>query len=107
MAHCILADRKEENKWARYQQVWGEIEKSLPILIETNETKLSLDEPEIWFVRVMYSKLEGKCIDIRQFEKQEDENTIRYVPTENGITVSISNWIKLIDPLFKYLRKHK
>lgn len=52
-------------------------------------------------------KVRGKCIDIRQFEKVEDQYTVRYVPTENGIVFSMEEWPQILDPLFKLYRKHK
>lgn len=88
------------------KQVWETIDKSLPIVVENRLTRLKLEEPQIWFVRVIMHKVKGKCIDIRQFNRVENEYTVYYQPTETGLTLSLEEWLRIIDPFFKMLRKH-
>lgn len=92
----------------KQKQVWEVIDKSLPIVIETKLTRLKLEEPEIWFVRILVHKVKGKCMDIRQFNKCENQDTVWYEPTENGITLPIMDGYSPIqDAAFKLFRKHK
>jgi hypothetical protein len=104
---CILADRKEEKKQRFYQRVWDVIETSLPILIHSTESKLTLSEPNVWKVRVLSHKVDGKCIDIRQFRKIENLTNVEYEPTDNGLTLPIKDWFVILDTVLKYLRKYK
>jgi hypothetical protein len=106
----ILVHKGESKKTPlrkEHKQVWEWIDKSLPILIENKLTRLQLEEPEVWFVRIGMHKVKGKCIDIRQFVKRENEDTVWYEPTENGIVICIEGWGRVIDVLFKLFRKHK
>lgn len=109
--YCILADKKGRG-WKAFSlqkqaDVWATLDKSLPILIQNRQTVLQLKEPEIWFIRILIHKVRGKCIDIRQFEKIQDEYNIRYVPTDNGIVFSLEEWEQILPILFKLWRKHK
>lgn len=83
------------------------IERSLPIVIETRATRLKLEEPEIWFVRVMRHPIKGKCLDIRLFNKVEDDVSVQYEPTDIGLVKSMEEWPIIIDALIKLFRKHK
>lgn len=104
---CILSDKKEETKRKFYQNIWRVVEKSLPIFIHSTETRLTNSQPNVWYVRVLSHKIDGKCIDIRQFKKVETETGLSYEPTENGITLPINDWFTLLDTAFKFIRKYK
>ena len=83
------------------------IEESLPIFIHSTETKLTLSEPNIWKVRVLSHKIEGKCIDVRQYRKVIHPTTVTYEPTDNGITLPINDWAILLETVLKFWRKYK
>ena len=91
----------------REKQVHERIDQSLPIILETKVSNLKLEEPSTYFIRVLKHKVEGICIDIRLFDKKTNGETYWYEPTEKGLMLPIGNWFKIIDPLFKLLRKHK
>ena len=55
----------------------------------------------------MTHRLDGLCIDIRQFEEKLNGMNKEYHPTTNGIVIPIGQWSKLLDPLIKLLKKHK
>ena len=89
------------------KQVWETIDKSLPILVETRLSRLKVNEPQVWFIRILKHKVEGKCIDLRQFKKVSDQYTEYFEPTENGITIPIINFSNILDGIWKMFRKHK
>lgn len=103
---CLLADKKIETKQRFYNKVWQTVERSLPIFIETTGSKLKLEEPEIWYIRILSNKVDGMHLDIRKFKKIENLTNVEYEPTDVGLTLTISNWFKLLDPVFKLLRKY-
>ena len=69
------------------------------------ETKFGLTE--VWFVRILMHKIKGKCIDIRQFNKKYNGDTEWFEPSDNGIVFQINLIDKIIDAVWKMLRKHK
>lgn len=89
--------------------VWELVDKSLPIII--NNERLVNGVPidgEVWFVRLMHHKDKGLCLDVRKFKKVDKEGlTSTYEPTNEGIVLPKKEWSKLLDPLFKLLKKHK
>lgn len=92
----------------KQKQVWEWVDKSLPIILETKLTRLKLAEPEVWFIRIGVHKVKGKCMDIRHFIKKENQDTVWYEPTENGVTLSLSEgYTQIQDAMFKMFRKHK
>ena len=108
--YLILLDKGESRKTPltkREKQVHERIDQSLPIIIETKISNLKLEEPSTYFVRVLKHKVEGICIDIRKFNKKSNGDTNWYEPTEVGLMLPIGSWFKIVDPLFKLLRKHK
>jgi len=83
------------------------IEGSLPIFIHSPETKFTNSQPNVWYVRVLSHKIDGKCIDIRQFRKVETQTGLSYEPTDNGIVLPIPDWFTILDTVFKLIRKYK
>lgn len=103
-SYCALADmpnsnRLNPNKYTgrRTRQIWERVDTSLPILIG-NHT---------FYVRILDHKIRGLCLDIRRFEHRTDGVREWYEPTEEGLTLPISSWIKLFDPIFKLIKKWK
>jgi hypothetical protein len=108
--YLILLDKGESRKTPltkKEKQVWETVDKSLPIVLETKLNTLKMEEPEVWFVRILMHKVKGKCVDIRQFKKVSNQYTEYFEPTENGITFQINLIDKIIDAVFKMFRKHK
>lgn len=84
-------------KYGRTYHVWKLVEKSVPII---------LNDSDYWLVRILYEVKEKQFyLDIRQWEYVEDWN--RYDATMNGLLVAIPNWIKLLQPIYKLVQKHK
>lgn len=104
---CILADKKEETKQRFYHKVWQTIESSLPIFIHSTESRLTNSEPNVWFIRVLSHKVDGKCLDIRQYKKIDNLTNVEYEPTDNGIVLPIGDWPILLDTVLKYWRKYR
>lgn len=101
LAYCKIADfkgalNKVRNRNNRHKVIWETIDRSLPIIIKD----------KVWFIRIMDHWIDGTCLDIREFVKVND-GSIRYEPTLNGLSFTVGDWIKLIDPIFKLLRKWK
>lgn len=109
--YLILIAKGESRKTplsVKQKQVWEWIDKSLPIIVESKLTRLKMDEPEVWFIRIGVHKVKGKCMDIRQWNKMSNEYTVWYEPTENGITLPIAEgYTQIQDAAFKLFRKHK
>ena len=108
--YLILLEKGESRKTplTKYEkQVWTQVDKSLPIILETKLNALKMEAPEVWFIRILMHKVKGKCIDIRQFNKKSNQDTEWFEPTDNGITFQINTIDKIIDALWKMFRKHK
>lgn len=100
-SYCALADMPPANQQLKHKyktrdrRLWGEIDKSLPILIG-NDT---------WYIRILIHKINGIYLDVRRFEHKTDGLTSWYEPTDEGLYLSISSWLKLFDPIFKLIKK--
>ena len=102
-AYCVLADRKpskliERNPYTgrRVREVVGVVDKSLPQLLSDNQT---------YYLRILDHNTKGLLIDLRRFVKKGDGLKEWYEPTEEGIAFPIGDWVKLLDPIFKLLKK--
>lgn len=102
-SYCTLADSKERRVYDKFSQkrhkvLYEEVDRSLPLILED----------EVWFIRILAHKIKQKLVvDIRKFEKLEDQLSISYHPTQDGITIPLTSMIKVIDPLFKLIKKWK
>jgi hypothetical protein len=100
-SYCALADMKQANRQSpnkfnkRNRELWGEIDKSLPILIG-NHT---------WYIRILHHKINGLYLDVRKFEHKTNGLTTWYEPTDEGMYLPISSWLRLFDPIFKLIKK--
>lgn len=102
---CRIADHIKETgkrvtskiKRNNTVQVWELVEKSVAIHIQN----------KYWFIRVLYKPIEKTFyIDVRVHDYRETEETSYFVPTEEGICIPVYGWFKLIDGLFKLMRKY-
>jgi hypothetical protein len=105
--YCVIADREYSrtshyyNKYTykRNREVWEVVDKSLPLILSGNET---------WYVRILVHKIRGKHIDVRRFEYKTDGIKEWWEPTDEGICLPIQgDWPKVIDTMFKFMRKWK
>lgn len=102
-SYCALADMPYANRQSatklkkRNRQLWETVDSSLPIIIN-NQT---------WYVRIQHNKITGLHLDIRKFEYKNDGLREWYEPTEEGLCIPITSWLKLFDPIFKLIRKWK
>lgn len=90
------ANRQTQTKTnTRNRQLWGEIDKSLPILLGN----------DYWYIRILRHKINGLYLDVRKFDHKTDGLTSWYEPTDQGLYLPISSWLKLFDPIFKLIKK--
>lgn len=100
-SYCVLADMKPANRQVqtktntRNRQLWGEIDKSLPILLGNS----------YWYIRILRHKINGLYLDIRKFDYKNDGMTTWYEPTDEGLYLPINSFIKLLDPIMKLIKK--
>jgi hypothetical protein len=77
--------------------VWDLVEKSVPII---------LNDVEFWLVSILYLKRDKKFyLDVREYKLNEKIH--EYEPTINGLRLSLPSWLKLLEPIYKLLTKHK
>lgn len=79
----------------RYNKVWDLIERSLPISVND----------EWWVVSIKYERrTEEYFLDLRRWEITDD---LKLEPNpEDGITMLVPDWLKLLEVIGKLLGKH-
>lgn len=78
--------------------LWELVEQSLPLLIGD----------KIWRVRVLYHKVEKRFyFDVREVTLHSNDDMNYYLITDNGVVLPMVGWSKIIETIFKYLRKFK
>lgn len=82
----------------RVRELWERVDQSLPLTLSGNQT---------WYVRILHHKAKGLMLDIRKFEYKTNGNAEWFEPSEEGLTLPVGDWFKLLDPLFKLLKKWK
>ena len=79
-------------------KVWQCADQSIPLLLGD----------DVWFVRLMFNVSKRKFyFDIRRFDKREEKGEVSYVPSDEGLSISIDEGIALFNSMSSILGKWK
>lgn len=89
--------------YANNKRIWDFVEKSVPVFL--SETQHNECVSSSWLVSVYFLRRSKEFyLDVRQYRVTDTGN---WEPTSNGIRLSIPNWLRLLQPIYKLIHKHK
>lgn len=94
----IAIGKRFQTRYSHNKKIWELVERSVPLQLFGNT----------YFVRVLHHKVHKTLfLDVRQFKLLETDTSHNFEPTENGLSLPIPDWFKLLNVVFKLLTKHK